>query len=79
MVGEAQLHGCIVVDTVMGFNDSTKTKKNKKQKRTDAFVESSSLESPLCRPTRQRSDPNSIVCIRLIQAPRYVDQLGRIT
>lgn len=35
MVGEAQLQGCIVVDTVMGFNDSTKKKqqKNKKQKK----------------------------------------------
>ena len=34
MVGEAQLHGCIVVDTVMGFNDSTKkttTKTTKQQ------------------------------------------------
>lgn len=32
MVGEAQLHGCVVVDTVMEFNDSTQKKNKNKTK-----------------------------------------------
>ena len=72
LVDKAQMHGCIVVDTIVDFSNSTK-------KRTNAFVESSSLEGPpgQIKPANIQTfgaglhgPQTSIVCIRVIQAPR---------